>query len=61
LTPPKDGGMQALAQLTIHIPNRGESAGGGVRYYGFYSNKSRELRKKAGIDNQVPALTEPDN
>jgi hypothetical protein len=31
-----------------------------VRYYGFYSNKSRGLRKKAGIDDQVPALIEPE-
>ena len=29
-----------------------------VRYYGFYSNKSRGLRKKANTDNQVPALIE---
>ena len=34
-----------LAQLVIHIPNKGEQM---VRYYGFYSNKSRGLRKKAG-------------
>ena len=27
-----------------------------VRYYGFYSNKSRGLRKKAGTDDDVPAL-----
>jgi len=44
-----------LAQLTIHIPNRGEQM---VRYYGFYSNKSRGLRKKAGSDDEVPALIE---
>ena len=30
-----------------------------VRYYGYYSNKSRGLRKKAGIDDQLPALIEP--
>jgi hypothetical protein len=24
-----------LAQLVSHIPNKGESAGGGVRYYGL--------------------------
>jgi hypothetical protein len=36
-----------------HIPNKGEQM---VRYYGFYSNKSRGLRKKAGTDDQVPAL-----
>ena len=41
-----------LAQLIAHIPNRGEQM---VRYYGFYSNKSRGLRKKAGADDQVPA------
>ena len=29
-----------------------------VRYYGFYSNKSRGLRKKAGTDDDVPALIE---
>ncbi len=44
-----------LAQLVTHIPNKGEQM---VRYYGFYSNKSRGLRKKAGTDDQVPALIE---
>ncbi|MFC1816338.1 hypothetical protein ACFL0M_10455 [Thermodesulfobacteriota bacterium] len=29
-----------------------------VRYYGFYSNKSCGLRKKAGSDDEVPALIE---
>jgi hypothetical protein len=29
-----------------------------VRYYGYYSNKSRGMRKKAGSDDQVPALFE---
>ena len=38
-----------------HIPTKGEQM---VRYYGFYSNKSRGLRKKAGTDDQVPALIE---
>jgi hypothetical protein len=41
-----------LAQLVTHIPNKGEQM---VRYIGYYSNKSREMRKKAGIDDQVPA------
>ncbi|MCP3889217.1 MAG: IS91 family transposase, partial [Desulfobulbaceae bacterium] len=44
-----------LAQLVTHIPNKGEQM---VRYYGYYSNKSRGMRKKAGIDDQVPALVE---
>jgi hypothetical protein len=45
-----------LAQLVTHIPNKGEQM---VRYYG-YSNKSRGLRKKAGIDDEVPALIDSD-
>ena len=45
------------AQLTTHIPNRGEQM---VRYYGFYSNKSRGLRKKSDTDDDVPALIESD-
>jgi len=46
-----------LAQLTTHIPNKGEQM---IRYYGFYSNKSRGLRKNAGIDDEVPALIDSD-
>jgi len=45
-----------LAQLTTHIPNRGEQM---CRYYEFYSNKSRGMRKKAGEDDAVPALMSP--
>ena len=44
-----------LAQLVTDIPNKGEQM---VRYYGYYSNKSRGMRKKAGLDDQVPALVE---
>jgi hypothetical protein len=44
-----------LAQLVTHIPNKGEQM---VRYYGYYSNKSRGMRKKVGMDDQVPALVE---
>ncbi len=44
-----------LAQLVTHIPHKGEQM---VRYYGFYSNKSRGLRKKAGTDDEVPSLIE---
>jgi hypothetical protein len=42
-----------LAQLVTHIPDRGEQM---VRYYGFYSNKSRGKCIKAGNDDKVPAL-----
>ncbi len=48
-----------LARPTVvtHIPYRGEQM---VRYYGFYSNKSRGLRKKAGSDYQVLSLIDSD-
>ena len=46
-----------LARLVTHIPNRGEQL---VRYYGYYSNKSRGMRKKADTDHQVPALVDSD-
>jgi hypothetical protein len=42
-----------LAQLTTHIPNKREQM---VRYYGYYSNKSRGQRKKTGKDQEVPAI-----
>ena len=44
-----------MAQRVTHIPNKSEQM---VRYYGYYSNKSCGMRKKAGIDDQVPALVE---
>ena len=40
-----------------HIPNKGNPADR-RDYYGYYSNKSRGLRKKADTDDQVPALIE---
>ena len=55
-----------LAQLVTHIPHKGEQPVESlkvermVRYYGFYSNKSRGLRKKSGTDDQVPALIDSD-
>ena len=42
-----------LARLVTHIPGRCEHT---VRYYGFYSNKSRGMRKKAGTDEAIPAV-----
>jgi hypothetical protein len=42
-----------LARLVTHIPNRYEHT---ARYYGWYSNKSRGMRKKAGTDNVTPAV-----
>ncbi len=47
------GALDWLALLTTHIPDKNEQMD---RYYGYYSNKSRGLRKKEGKDNDVPAL-----
>ena len=45
--------MDWLARLVTHIPGRYEQT---VRYYGWYSNKSRGMRKKADQDNTIPAV-----
>ena len=42
-----------LAHLVTHVPSRYEQT---VRYYGYYSNKSRGLRKKAETDDDVPVI-----
>ncbi len=42
-----------LARLVTHIPSRYEQT---VRYYGYYSNKSRGMRKKAYMDDAIPAV-----
>ncbi|MBI4335010.1 MAG: hypothetical protein HY673_27470 [Chloroflexi bacterium] len=36
--------MDWLAALAAHTPDRGQQM---VRYYGWYSNKSRGIRRKA--------------
>ena len=36
--------LDFLAETTQHIPNKGEHQ---IRYYGWYSNKSRGVRQKA--------------
>jgi hypothetical protein len=43
--------LDFLAEVTQHIPNRGEHQ---IRYYGFYSNKMRGQRtkRKAGEQSQ---------
>lgn len=51
------GAMDWLAQLTTHIPGKNEQM---VRYYGYYSNKSRGLRRQAGREDDVPALIDSD-
>lgn len=56
----KDGGSRKifdaldwLAQPVLHIPDRNEQT---VRYYGFYSNKLRGLRKKRDEGDEIPAI-----
>lgn len=49
-----------LARLVTHIPNKGEQL---VRYYGYYSNKARGVRKKTedlGTSTPVSCLIEND-
>lgn len=42
-----------LAKLLTHVPNKGEHV---VRYYGFYSSRSRGIRKKlSGVSETVSA------
>jgi hypothetical protein len=48
--------MEWLAAMTSHIPNKGEQM---VRYYGYYSNLSRGLRKKTGMDEIIPCMLQP--
>jgi hypothetical protein len=42
-----------LAKLVTHIPGRYEHT---VRYYGYFSNKSRGMRKKAEADDTIPTI-----
>jgi len=48
--------MEWLAAMYTHMPNRGEQM---VRYYGYYSNVARGKRQKAGSDDSVPCILEP--
>jgi hypothetical protein len=57
MAPPKNGGMQALAAMCSHVPNKGEQM---VRYYGYYSNVSRGKRKKQNQDEWIPCILGPD-
>ncbi len=40
--------LDFLAEVTQHIPEKGEHL---IRYYGWYSNKSRGLRNKSAADS----------
>ena len=45
--------LDFIAALTQHIPDKGVQM---VRYYGFYSNKSRGMRAKNQLVGQTPML-----
>jgi len=51
------GAVDWLAQLTTHIPGKNEQM---VRYYGYYSNKSRGMRRQTDNEDDVPALIDSD-
>ncbi len=46
-----------LARVIAHTPDKNEHL---VRYYGFYSNKSRGIRKKLDTDEKVPSILDSD-
>jgi hypothetical protein len=52
--------LEWLTAMSSHVLNRRESARGGVRYYGYYSNVCRGKRKKQNQDGLVPCILEPD-
>ncbi len=53
---PPTGGMQALAAMSSHIPDKGEQM---VRYYGYYSNVCSGRRQKEDQDGLIPYIIEP--
>ena len=48
--------LDFLAEMTQHIPNKGEHQ---IRHYGFYSNKSRGMRQNVLREALVPKPTRP--
>jgi hypothetical protein len=50
--------LDFLAEVTQHIPNKGEHQ---IRYYGWYSNRNRGLREKDKKSVVLPGIPEPDN
>jgi hypothetical protein len=47
--------LDFLAEVTQHIPNKGEHT---IRYYGWYSNKSRGMRAKAVAVKNIEAVVD---
>jgi hypothetical protein len=49
--------VEFLARLSVHVPNAREQT---VRYMGYYSNKSRGMRKRAGLSEAEIEIMEQD-
>ena len=49
--------LEWIAAMCSHVPNKGEQM---VRYYGYYSNVSRDKRKKQNQDGMILSILEPD-
>ena len=47
--------LDFLAEVTQHIPNKGEHT---IRYYGWYSNKSRGMRAKLAAVKNIDAVVD---
>ncbi|NIM52354.1 MAG: IS91 family transposase, partial [Gemmatimonadales bacterium] len=48
--------LEFLARVVSHIPDKGQVL---QRYYGWYANRTRGTRRKAGGEEQVPVYAEP--
>ncbi|MBC8463475.1 MAG: transposase, partial [Deltaproteobacteria bacterium] len=49
--------LEWLAAMCSHVPDKGEQM---ARYYGHYSNVARGKRKKAGTEDKIPCILEPE-
>jgi len=45
--------LEFLARVVSHIPNKGQVL---QRYYGWYANRTRGIRRRAGVPEPAPAV-----
>ncbi len=48
--------LEFLAEFTQHVPPKGAHL---IRYYGWYSNKARGMRRKVAVAREQPAAASP--
>ena len=48
--------LEFLARVASHIPNKGQVL---QRYYGWYANRTRGIRRRAGTEEQQTVYAEP--